>query len=774
MREQKQSIRWGYLLTETLLIILCSYLLLVASTKTNQLNPTIVLINSILLSMAAVFLIFKSRVDSGLEIPLGIMMGVMLLTSFTSLDPRRSIAEFGLIATPITLFFIVNETVHRNLPKELIIKSLLAVGGIFMIFSWQQTIGWYISWIKANPGMLIPNSNFRLNDPNLLAMLFNVWLMLALARMMVSNKSAERWILGVYSLSCLGIIYFTSSRGGWLGTAAGLLCLGLVYFRIKKDQWLPVWEKFKKNRVLIGGSVVILMVVGIIGGYLLFRQLSHPSHGSRTEIWTPAIQAFLASPILGKGPFTFISAFLQANSVPPMIPYDYAHSIYLDLLSGTGILGLAAFIILMAAVMKMFLSRVRDTTGQEWAVAVGGLAALATFLIHGLVDSTHHSEPISLWNICIVAGTALTLPGEIRRPTNWKKLIPVSLALAAAGLTWYCWWTLLPMKSGVDKAAAGDWSEAEVLFESAIQRDGKMAAAYQQAGMANSMLAVQGGEEPLDKAISYFEKTAELDPYWELNQANLAALYHSAGRLEEAQVGYEQALKFSPHSEIFQLNLGVVQEELGDLAGAEKAYQTVFSLQPDWMEASFWRANSFRQEMMEEWQISHPGEPVLDLTAMKTLVNTWPDSLSAYLPLIRAYLDQENLLEAEKTISRAEFAAGSTSLHLELEWLKVELEAAKQDYEKSIAHGQQIIEAATDYGIFGPATPGNKIYNLYMFRRPAVEIDLVPQMEVIRWPDKWGHRALKLADWVELTGDKVEADRWREVVLNNIPDVPAP
>jgi O-antigen ligase len=774
MREQKQSIRWGYLLMEMLLIILGSYLLLVASTKTNQLNPTIVLINFILLILAAVFLIFFSRTESGLEIPLGIMMGIVLLTSFTSLDPRRSIAEFGLIATPITLFFIVKEAVHRKLPKELIIKSLLAVGGIFMIFSWQQTIGWYISWIKANPGMLIPNSNFRLNDPNLLAMLFNVWLMLAVARLMVSEKPAERWILGSYCLSCLGIIYFTSSRGGWLGTAAGLLCLGLVYFRMKRDQWFPVWEKFIKNRVLIGGSAIFLMAVGIMGGYLLIRQLTHPSHGSRTEIWTPAIQAFLASPLLGKGPFTFISAFLQANSVPPMIPYDYAHSIYLDLLSGTGILGFAAFMILMTAVIKMFLSRIRDTGGQDWAISVGGLAALATFLIHGLVDSTHHSEPISLWNICIVAGAALTLPGGLPKPLYWKKLVPVSLALAAAGLTWYCWWTLLPLNGGVERAAVGDWAGAGALFEEAIERDEGMAATYQQAGMVNSMLAVQGGKEPLNKAISYYEKTVELDPYWGLNHANLAALNYSAGRLEDAKAGYERAIAYSPRSEIFQLNLGVVQEEQGDLTDAEKTYQTVLLLKPEWMAASFWRANSFRQKIVKEWQSSHTGEPEMDLSAMKALVNTRPDSLSAYLPLIRTYMDQENLLEAEKTIYRAEFAAGSNSLHLELEWLKVELEAAKQDYEKSTTHGQQIIEAATDYGIFGPATPGSKIYNMFMFRRPAVEIDLVPQMEVIAWPDKWGQRALKLADWMELNGDQAEADRWRELVSTNIPDLPMP
>lgn len=771
MKESKQATPWRYLLLEMILILLASYLLLFASTKANQLNPTVLLINSILITLAAIFLIFKAKARTGVEIPLVVMMAVMLLASIFSIDPRRSLGEFGLVAIPICLFFVISEWVKQGLPKELVVKALLVVGGIFMVLSWAETVQWYLAWIRANPGVWLPDSNFRLMNPNIIAMLMNVWLMLALARLLSSRKSGGRVILVVWILSALVIIYFTSSRGGWLGSAAGLLTLGIIFLRTKRNQWLPVWERLKKSRVFIFGSITAITIVSLAGGYLLYRQATHPSHGSRTEFWTPAWQAFLEAPVLGKGPFTFVSAYLQANSVPTMVPVDYAHSLYMDLLSGTGIIGMLAFIWLVFIVIRVIWSRAQTEDGQNWAVSAGALAALTTFLVHGFVDSVHHSEPISLWNMCIVFGAALTVATHTEKRSNWQYTFKVGLTLAAAGLAWFSWWTLLPMKAGVVKANQDDWQGASVLFDEAIKWDAKMAATYQQAGLAESMLAAAGEQGSLDQAISNFEKTIQIDPFWGLNQANLASLYRSAGKLDEARAGFEKAVNLAPRSELFQLNLGLVQEELGDFENAEKTYQKVFALNPDWIEASFWRDNSFRRKVLQNWLASQPVKNEMDIQSLEKAVKAQPDALVPYLPLVRAYLGKGRLPEAEKAIARSEFSLGGNNLLIEQAWLKVELFAAKKEYSRAIELGRGIINAYLEYGVFGPATPGNELYSAYMFRRPAARVDLVPQMQMILLPDKWGYRILNLADWLEDAGNETEAKTWRDLVSKNIPDL---
>lgn len=771
MTQFKQPVRWKYLITESMLILFGSYLLVVASTKTNQINPGILLINAVLLTLAAGFLALKSRADTGLEFPVAVMLGVMLAASLVSIDPRRSLGEFGLIAIPVTLFFLVCELVRSGISRELIIKAILAVGGIFMIFAWEGVGGWYLAWIKANPGAWLPDANFRLENPNLLAMVFNVWLMLAVARLLNCAKKTDRLILLAYVLSCLGIIFFTSSRGGWMASVAGLSVIGLVYFFLKREKWQPLWEKFKSNRRLVGLSLAAVALAVLAAGFILYRQLSHPSHGGRSEIWTPAIQAFLSSPVIGKGPFTFISAYLQANSVPYAIPYDYAHSIYFDLLSGTGFLGLAAFAWLMFSTVRRFLNRLRETSGDEWAVTLGAFAALATFLVHGFVDSTQASEPISLWNVCIVSAAALAPAGGNSKVIDWRKWFKVAIALAAAGLTWYAWWTLIPMKAGVIQASAGEWSAAAQAFDQAVRRDGSMAAAWQQAGLAQSMLADQNDPGALQKAIYDFERTVEFDPYWGLNQANLAVLYRAEGRLEDAKSRMERAVKLAPKSEIYHLNLGILQEEAGAEGDAAKTYAAALTLRPEWAGASFWRASALRREALEAWKADQPVSPDSSMDQLLAAVKARPDAIAVYLPVIQAYLIQGDLDAAERTFARAQFGAGTGAVRFELAWLMAEIAAEKGDMATAIDFGQDAIENATRYGIFGPATPGNAAYTLFMFRRPAAEIDLVPQMEVIRWPDKWGRRALTLAGWLEQSGNNSEAEKWRKIVAENIPDL---
>jgi tetratricopeptide (TPR) repeat protein len=341
-------------------------------------------------------------------------------------------------------------------------------------------------------------------------------------------------------------------------------------------------------------------------------------------------------------------------------------------------------------------------------------------------------------------------------------------------MTWFSWWTLLPMQKGVQRAAEGDWPGAAALFEEAARRDAGMAATHQQAGLALSMQVDVGDDDYLEEAIIYYENAVAIDPYWGLNHANLGALYRSAGRVEEARAAFARAVRLSPKCETYHLNLGVVQEEMGQLAEAENSYFTVLSLKPDWAGSGFWRTGEFRPAALEKWQAANPAEPEKDLAAMKAVLKARPDAIAAYLPIIGIYLEHADLVKAQEFISRAQFAAGSNTLHLELGWRTAELAAARGEFDQAVEAGQKVIQAATHYGIFGPATPGNKIYNLFMFRRPAADVDFVPQLLVIDWTDEWGWRALTLAEWMEVIGDLEEADRWRQTVNDQIPDLAQP
>jgi hypothetical protein len=56
-------------------------------------------------------------------------------------------------------------------------------------------------------------------------------------------------------------------------------------------------------------------------------------------------------------------------------------------------------------------------------------------------------------------------------------------------------------------------------------------------------------------------------------------------------------------------------------------------------------------------------------------------------------------------------------------------------------------------GLYGPGSLGQLYYAPLMFRRPAMALELAPQLVRIEMPDAWGQRVALLADWAEQSGD---------------------
>jgi hypothetical protein len=284
-------VRWGYLLAEMALIVLFTYLVFFATPHSGLYTPLTLAITTALFTLFTLFYLFKAApADPRLAYPVLAAVAILILTSLTSIDPRRSLAETWLIAMPFFLGFVLLEFGRRGLPGELVVKSLLVPGGLIMAMSWAQALFWYRSWLADFPGEWIPSISYRLPAPNFLAVMFNLLLMLALARLLASASRLSRLILALYCLSALGLLFLTSSRGGWIGTAAGLFCLALLLLRFQRTRLLPLWDhlrasplllRFQRTRLLLAPALLLALAVFFAVGYLLYRQAVHPTHVSR-------------------------------------------------------------------------------------------------------------------------------------------------------------------------------------------------------------------------------------------------------------------------------------------------------------------------------------------------------------------------------------------------------------------------------------------------------------------------------------------------------------
>lgn len=742
------------------------------STRAGLVQPAYLAINLILFAVLTALVVFSRLCFStAMDMPLFCFIAVMLLCSITSIDARRSFVELWLICIAALLFLVSVNCVGGGLPAELVVKVLLIIGGILMALSWYSVWQWYHHWLLNNPGEWIPSQAYRLPVPNFLAVILNVWLMMALARLLMTRSLVGRVVLGVWVVSALGLLYFTSSRGGWLGAAAGLFCLVLLVARLRRDWLRAVWHRVQDRRIALIGLVVLVLILMLLAAFLLYRQTTQTAHASffqsRSEFWPAALNAFLRSPLVGSGPFTFVSFYLQHNSVPPRFYFDYAHSIYMDTLGGCGLLGLLALIWLLYRAVITLWSQVTRLQGIDWAVAAGALAALAAFCVHGFFDSVHHTSPTSLWNLAILLGAAV----GIQAAENAKgRLLPAGVGVVVMVLTALSLWFVLPMRDGVLAGARGDWQAAVRKFSQATQRDTRLAIAYQQMGLAYSNLAARGDVETLSKAAEAFEKTIALDPYWALNHANLGALYLKQGRVDAALSAFAKAVQIAPDAALYHLNNGVALEEAGSREKAMGAYYRAIELNSDWAEAYFWRSTPLRREAQQRWRLDHP-EVSPSIRVLEERQAQQTNRLKPVVLLADAYLREGLLDKADVLLRKNEDAfTESNADRLEWNWLMAEVLAARGAYRQAVEFGGRAVDDMLYDGVYGPGALANGNYAVFAFRTSALNQDFVPQLQGSPFPDRWGKRMQRLAEWYRKLGNEAKATEIESKLMQLIPD----
>lgn len=767
-----EKINWRYLLQQSSLILILSYLLLFASTHNGLVNETVLIISACLFAVVGGYwLVVGFPRRHPLEWPLVAFIGVLVITTLTSIDPRRSLSELWLIGISILLFLAIGDFIRRGLPEDLVLKAVFIVGAMIMAFAWLEGIRWYVNWFRT-AGVLLPGINYRLPLPNFFGVLLNLLLMFAGAMFFFQRRWLSRVLLLVFILSDLGLIYLTSSRGGWLGTAAGLLCLSVLLVSQYREKLSHLWLRVRKNKTLVVGGAAALLIFTAAVGVVLYRQAMHPTHtssiiGARSYLWIPAWQSFLRSPWVGEGPFTYVSQYVKVHSVPPHEIFVYAHNLYLDVLSGSGILGIAVLTWLIVSAAVYLLKKLSLSVSSEKGMILGAISAMAAFLVHGLLDSVHHTIPTSAWTLAILLGVV------IRPDDKTKKFSGLAVLTCAGviGLSWINIWQNAPFEKGVRAANLGQMGEASAYFEEASRRDNGMAIVWQQLGLADSQLAYEGQKSFLGRAIRAYEIAVQIDPDWAVHHANLAALYREDGSLTKARLEFEKAVQEAPLSAVFWLNLGEVAEAQEDYTGARGYYQKTLDLRPDWAEAYDWRASAFRQEVVKAWKSNRPEVDQPSILALEQQLTANPDVASSYISLAGRYLQEGREEEANSLLEKAQLTyIQSDEELLELKWLQAVSLAQRHEYAEAVKIGEDALNGIRYQGMYGPGSYGKSMYPALMFRRVSMAMEWVPQVRMIGFTDAWGIRLNQLASWYAALGDLERSNQCTKELGEQIPD----
>jgi hypothetical protein len=117
------------------------------------------------------------------------------------------------------------------------------------------------------------------------------------------------------------------------------------------------------------------------------RHLDRAVDPGRLDLWRAALRMSARSPLLGMGPDNFRLLKVKYMDFPTWDEKILANNLYLEMLSGSGILGLASFLWLLWEFGQGLATKVvRAKSASDLSAAYFGVAYFPAFVLHGIVD----------------------------------------------------------------------------------------------------------------------------------------------------------------------------------------------------------------------------------------------------------------------------------------------------------------------------------------------------------------------------------------------------
>ncbi len=211
-----------------------------------------------------------------------------------------------------------------------------------------------------------------------------------------------------------GALLLSLSRGGWVGAAGGMLGLLLATLIVN---WRNVQAYL--GYALAGTLAIIGIGIGLgtsdlLPDFFTSRFLSIFNSLRLFDARTAMIDAdnfavvermaqmqaawymFLSEPLTGVGPGNFPIAYQsQASGFAYLIhpwysPQQHAHNYYLHIAAEAGLIGLAAYLLLLGLLAVQAWRTLRGVRGWFWqSLAIGSCGIIAAIAVHNLFENLH-------------------------------------------------------------------------------------------------------------------------------------------------------------------------------------------------------------------------------------------------------------------------------------------------------------------------------------------------------------------------------------------------
>jgi O-antigen ligase len=318
-----------------------------------------------------------------------------------------------------------------------------------------------------------------------------------------------------------------TAQGHDVAVAVALCAVAAILIRsilLVPDQWLAQ-ARFRVSRsarrAVLGGAavvgIVVLLAAGIPGDIKrqydrfvegnalgtttdLRTRLTDPGNNGRIDQWKAAVKGFDAAPVEGQGAGTY--SLTWAKERPNQTVVADAHSLYVEVLSELGVVGLAllVFAILLIAAATIARSRRRNR-----AVYMAVLAAGITWTLHAGLDWDWEMPAVTIWLFALGGNVLAANQRQVPMLRSPALSLRTALALSCLGIA------VLPalvfvsqtrLDNSLDAFTRGDCTSAIDSARSSSSALGARAEPYEVIGYCEARLGFpRRGIRAMDSAL---------------------------------------------------------------------------------------------------------------------------------------------------------------------------------------------------------------------------------------------------------------------------------
>jgi O-antigen ligase len=347
------------------------------------------------------------RAPGALEWALAATLALYGIQSSYSDDFGHALENVVFFYVPFALLFALVARVEwtprlaRVCLGVLVVLALALVGVGFVEYATRH--------LFLNPKVIASNQledYFRVNslffDPNIYGRFLAIVMLLLASWLLWARRQRDVVACAVLLAVLWGGLVVTFSQSSFTALLVGLAILGAM-------RWSVKWALILSGAALVIAIAFVALAPGAVHLELGNSKSADKATSGRYDLIKGGLKLFRDAPLVGQGSGSFAREYRRAEHVSPERAASASHTIPVTVAAEQGLIGLAAYIALLAAALARLFRGARRVP-ERAAVA----AAFVALVAHSMMYAAFLEDPLT-WTL-LGAGTAMALWAAMREP----------------------------------------------------------------------------------------------------------------------------------------------------------------------------------------------------------------------------------------------------------------------------------------------------------------------------------------------------------------------